>query len=66
MPRRSQGNRLCSRHEGAGNEDMVFGKREAEVMEVEDCREPPGEGGRLMGVNQGTAEVRWNLWFFLC
>lgn len=35
-------------------------------MEVEDCRKPLREGGRLMGVNQGTAEVRWNLWFFLC
>ena len=43
-----------------------FGKQEAEVMEVEDCRKPPREGGRLMGVNQGTAEVRWNLWVFLC
>ena len=29
-------------------------------MEVEDCREPLREGGRLMGLNQGTAEVRWN------
>lgn len=45
---------------GAENEDMVFGRQEAEVMEVEDCREPLREGGRLMGVNQGTAEVRWN------
>ncbi len=35
-------------------------------MEVEDCREPLREGGRLMGVNQGTAEVSWNLWVFLC
>lgn len=38
-----------------------FGKQEAGVMEVEDCREPLREGGRLMGGNRGTVEVRWNL-----
>lgn len=42
---------------GAGKkqEDMVPGKREAEVTEVEDCREPPREGGRLMGGNRGNS-----------
>lgn len=47
-------------------EDIAFGKREAEVVEVTECREPPREGGRLMGGNRGTVEVRWNLLAFLC
>lgn len=32
-----------------------FGKREAGVTEVKDCREPPG------GVGGGAMVVKWNL-----
>lgn len=54
----------CSSHQGAGNEDMAFGRRDAEVAEVEGSCEPLRERRSLMGVNQGTAEVRWSLLVF--